>query len=222
MNRILKVGMALACLGWATQASATDITYTVTGSAVGTIGGRSYNGAFTLTSLADIANQHQCVSGGTPIVGCTYLVNKSVDLNIASLGHFTLTNPSISSLILPSNRVTFTAVVPPDNGLNAFASFLAQGIPLPSSNWDGISNLGPVATTLALFDQVAFPTIDTSGGPLAFARAFSSSSGTFSATLQAAAVPEAPTWTMMVTAFGLIGGTLRRQRKLAVAAVAPA
>jgi hypothetical protein len=212
MNKLLMACIAAACIGTATQSSAAEIAYTVSGTGTGSIGEQSFSGDFGITTIGDTSSQNQCMNGATPVPGCYYIVNSSTDLNIASLGHFSLTNPSISFVNNANNLFGFSEIFPPANGVNTFAFVNLNGGSALFASWNGISDFGPVLTDLAL-NQFFRASVDTSAGPLVFSQGFEDSSATFSATLLGAAVPEPVTWTMMLIGFGLIGGAIRRKRQ---------
>ena len=204
-------GTALA-LGGATTASAAVIQYQVSGTGSGTLGGNAFDGAFTITSTGDTGSQQQCIDGGMPIAGCFLVTNNSLELNIAGLGLFNLTGPSISFVNNSANLFGFSELVgPPPGTVNTFAFVNITGDPSPFSTWDGVSDLAAFDTNL-LLNNIFTPSVQTDGGELVFTAPPLPARARFSASIVAAPVPEPATWAMMITGFGMAGASLRRRK----------
>lgn len=203
--------LAVVSLGLASPAAAADIIYTASGLGNGTIGGQSFSGAFTITSVGNTATQTQCVQNGIPVAGCYFVVNSSLNLNIASLGNFAISTPSISFVNNTGSLFGFSQLLPvPGSAVNTFA-FMNLGQPANAfATWDGISDLGPINTTMTL-NNFFSPFVLTDGGLLQFSPSPYNSRATFTARLQGAAVPEPSTWLLLIAGVAIIGIVLRRR-----------
>lgn len=209
MKKIWNALLAVTCLGLASPAAAADIIYTAAGQGAGTFNGQSFSGAFTITSVGDTATRTQCVQNGNPVAGCHFVINSGLNLNIASLGNFAISTPSISFVNNASSLFGFSQLLPGPI-VNTFA-FMNLGQPANEfATWDGVSDLGPINTQMAL-NNFFTPFVITDGGLLRFSSSPYFSRATFTAQLQSAAVPEPATWMMLIAGVAAIGMVLRRR-----------
>lgn len=215
MKSIRNVALASICLATVTPASAATIIYTVSGTGTGTVGGQAFAGGVTISASGDTAAQQQCISGGSPVAGCYFIPIASSDLSLGSLGHYSLANNGIMFVNNAANVVGFSEIVLPGPIVNTFAFVNNGGAPSAAfSTWNGISNLGPITTSLGL-NKFFRPLVATSGGDLILDNISEVGPATFSASL-GAAVPEPSSWLMLTLGFGAIGAALRRRQNVSV------
>jgi hypothetical protein len=122
-------------------------------------------------------------------------------------------NPTGVTLTAGTTYVAFldTFGLANNSGVANVASCLALG----TCNSNAIPNLGTLVYGNVYPDQNTGQ-FNNDPANISYSNAFNVVyDATFSATIQAAAVPEPASWAMMISGFGLIGGTLRRRNKIA-------
>lgn len=170
-------------------ADAATIIYTVTGANLA-VGGQTYSNS-TLTAIGDTDTAIE-MFGDTVwlrLSSLTVSANGQSYVGSRTSYQFFTTTFGVAGFSLPEGNDIF------DFRSSAFTSY------------DGISNLSTAVT------QAGSSFFDTDGGSV---QVFAGAATTFSASLSSA-VPEPATWAMFICGFGLIGSTLRaNRRKVAV------
>jgi hypothetical protein len=196
----LFAGVAAAALLSISPASAATITYTAKGVGSATVGGIAYSGAFTAIGVGDTNSLfHPPGLPGVNVVALsTFKILFGQSVLTGADPTFFFVNPAVNF-----NGFNFAAAGAARNLLNfRFAS---------PSNWDGISNFGPVGTSTT-FTGI-FPYATDAGAMTNRVATVTS----FQAVLgNAGGAPEPASWAMMIAGFGLAGAALRRKVRTTV------
>lgn len=179
---------AIASLLAPVAVSAQPITYTYTAALSGAVNGSQFSGVGTFTGVADTSS------------------------TIAFDGWPALQLDAFSLLLDGVTYDVFTPMLFFSNNEYGIAGFVAKG-----SEVDGFSFYSP-----ALIDYTGVTEIaaDTTSNYVSASFIVDQGilmlngqgDGSFSATLDAGAVPEPASWALMIAGFGLLGGSMRRVR----------
>lgn len=190
-------GVLLAGATASTTADAATVLYSITGNGSGSLNGTSFTNAnYSIQLTGDTTNVAAC---GT---SCQNLGPLSQALiTIDGFAPVTLTAATELGVARDVNVIFF--------GLNGSSDYLDFHITdAQEMAFNFLAGYGPVTGT-NVFALNQFSNIASSGGALTL----SQSSNVVFSSLEGA-VPEAPTWMMLLLGFGAVGMTIRRARKV--------